>query len=104
MVIILKSYSDRVSIALSWKYYKDELCKNIPLANVIFYNRDIFGFKFKNFPLKDIPFKWNKLIKKEYEISNQWYILGLALLREKYILPDEILKLIFNFWNSLHEF
>lgn len=98
----IKEYFNRVSVLISWKSY-NELCKNIPLSNLIFYNRQIFGYKYNKFPLKDIPIKWHKLITNEYNISNEWYNLHLILNKKTYF-PKEILNIIFRFWNDLYQF
>jgi len=99
----IKDLYNRVSMTISWKSYKDELCKNIPLANLIFFNRKIFGYNYNNFPLKDLPKKWTNLIKTEYNLSNEWRCL-LIIIYKKTNLPKDVIKIIFKFWNSLYKY
>lgn len=93
-------YDNRVATIVTWN---DDLSKSISLSNLIFYNRDFFGYELDEFPIYGYPKKWISLFEKEYKIANEWYYLILSLNKIKYI-PNDIKKNIFYYWNSLHLF
>lgn len=60
-----------LSISISW-HNKDKIPsgKLVSLSNLIFYNRDKFGYSKKYSLLKDVSSFWDHSIKKSYEIAN----------------------------------
>jgi len=83
------------------------LMKAIPLANLIFYNRDIFGYKSKVMKDKILSkskfinnqqwlSKWLKLINKHYNFANTW--LEFYKTATRYKIPREITLEIMKYW------
>jgi hypothetical protein len=96
----------RICMCLNWYNhydYNNNFKKYVPLANVIFYNKDIFGNDFKHLNFTDIlcNSKWINLFKKEYQISNNYMAIYKIICLK---VPEDIAKIIFNFNNYLHEF
>jgi len=100
-----KNNKSRISICMNWMNevnLNDIYKKYVPLANLIFYNKDLFGNSYSEMNLIKIDnYKWKNLFKKEYEISN-YYSSILKILNFKF--GDDIGNIIFNFNNFLHQY
>ena len=75
------------------------------MSNIIFYNRNMFGYEYETFPIKDIPLKLRPLLHKHYNDCKEWYTLECVFNRVHYkrsaYLPFDIQKNIFKYWNNL---
>ena len=85
---------------VSWD---EKYTKNVPFANLIFYNRSFFGYKISEFPIRELSHKWNLLLQYEFLRANEWYYFLLCINKKIYI-PLDIKRYIFHFWNTLHDF
>lgn len=95
----------RISVTITWNQSEfSKLVKIIPLSNLIFYNRKVFGYKMLDFPIKNLSKKWLDLLKKEYDYSNKFFLFLLILNRNKKFISQDLLKIIFDFSNDLHVF
>ena len=82
--------------------------KGVPFSNLIFHNREIFGYDVKYFYKKNnsIPFsnKFLKYFKNEYNISNTYsyskntfQLINDKYQNNEYYLPDEVKKIIYSY-------
>ena len=107
--ITIDKPSTHVYVQVSWLVNNIEFTKIINLSNLIFYNRNIFGYAIQDFTIQDLSTVHNlfpKGIIREYNHSNEWHILSCIFYRmriNKHI-PDLIQKNIFTFWNDLFIF
>ncbi|MAJ44343.1 MAG: hypothetical protein CMF96_06315 [Candidatus Marinimicrobia bacterium] len=90
--------NNSIGIMVSWEKKKLVYSKCIPLYNVIYFNRNLFGYSIKNFPIKNLNNKWIKLIKKEYTYLYKWEIFLIILKRYNIYIPKILLKKMFYFW------
>ena len=75
--------------------------KSIPLQNVIFYNRDIFGYSKKEGVLSPCNEYWDKQIKKSYDIAHIPFWFFICVNRLKINRFDNLIKtLIIEFWKG----
>lgn len=95
---ILTQYQNMTIISIQWM---GDMCKYVPLRNIIFYNRNIFGYSIEEFPIKEINKKMKHLIEKEYKIVNQFYNL-ILIVNQKSGIDDLIKSNIFRYWNDLY--
>jgi hypothetical protein len=95
--------NSNIYITVCW----DNLQKSVCLSNILFYNRNIFGYDYDDFPIKKIPVQMKSLLRKQYTHCNEWYTLDCIFYRyrQEYTtqpyLPIEIQKIIFTYWNNL---
>ena len=62
----------------------------------------MFGYSINDFKIKDISDTFKEGIIKQYNHSNEWYILTCIFLRiKKNNIPIPIQKIIFSYWNDL---
>lgn len=118
-----KDKYDTLSTCVGWNYNtndvasysKNALVKYIPLANLIFHNRDFFGYDNTEFQKKilnnseyskDIKWlsKWNNRSENQYTIANSWLIFYKLCYRNN--IPREIILHILRLWGmfSLHKY
>lgn len=90
--------SKSIGITVSWEKDKIMYSKCIPLHNVIYFNRNLFGYSYKNFPIKNLNNKWMNLIKKEYNYLYKWEVFLIILKKYKNNIPKILLKKIFYYW------
>ena len=107
--ITIDKPSTHVYVQISWLVNNIEFTKLINLSNLIFYNRNIFGYAIHDFTIQDLSTVHNlfpKGIIQQYNHSNEWHMLSCLFYRmrtNKHI-PDLIQKNIFTFWNDLFIF
>lgn len=91
-------------VYISWNVNSTHY-KPINMSNIIFYNRDMFGYEYETFPIKDIPLKLQPLLHKHYNDCKEWYTLECVFNRVHHkrpaYLPFGIQKKIFKYWNNL---
>jgi len=51
----------------------NELNKNIPLSNLIFFNRNIYGYSIKEGPFKECKSIWKKELQDSYKVANNFF-------------------------------
>lgn len=101
----INKFNNRVTATMSWdSSVFNRLVKTIPLANLIYFNRFKFGYKYEDFPIKNLNNNWKMLIKKEYTKANSFEQFLLIMNRIKKNFPEEILKIIFSYSIDLHIF
>ena len=83
---------------VSWEEEKMVYKKCIPLYNVIYFNRHLFGYSIKNFPIKNLNKQWVDFIKKGYDLLYNWEVLLMILNKYNIFIPKELIKNIFYFW------
>lgn len=87
----ITKYKNRVYSGVSW----NGLQKKIPLCNLIFYNRDIYGWSISQGPLVNASRFWTKLLHREYLKANQFGTLSL------HNRVDALVeKIIYLFWRG----
>lgn len=87
-----------IGIMVSWEEEKMVYKKCIPLYNVIYFNRHLFGYSIKNFPIKNLNKQWVDFIKKGYDLLYNWEVLLMILNKYNIFIPKELIKNIFYFW------
>ena len=95
-------------VSINWDTDSDgNLCKAIPLANLIFYNRNIFGYRPETMVntilsrsklIHDVEWlnKWTSRIHEHYIHANGW--LEMYKIATRYKIPREIILDIMNLW------
>ena len=97
-----------IGILLKWNTTGEELFRQVSIINLIYHNRSIFHYNIDDFIFKFnsnldpiTTYNINKMIKKQYDIVNQYYYLQLVLLKYNIHLDNNCLKIIqeyfFNF-------
>lgn len=106
--ILFKLKYNRLAAAIYWVDNK-ELEKAIPFANLIFYNRNIFGYN-TNYILKNVintqnlindkkwKDKWSSYFDIEYTHANGWLEFYKIAIRNK--IPREIILKILDIWGN----
>jgi hypothetical protein len=89
---------NKIGIMVSWEKEKIVYSKCIPLYNVIYFNRNLFGYSIKKFPIKNLNNKWIQFIKKNYNYLYNWEILLMILNKYNILIPKELIRNIFYFW------
>ena len=96
----IKIRDNRVIINICWGGY----FKSIYLANVIYFNPKVFGFKTEHFKFKKTSRKLLNFLKKEYEIANKlrYLLLCNKSKNNKMFFDDNIMNIIFKYWNNFY--
>ena len=99
--------TNQVYVQISWTFDMITWTKLINLSNLIFYNRNIFGYSISDFKIKNLSKKFKDGIIQQYNYSNEWFILNCIFYRMSLMhkhIPDLIQYKIFTFWNDLFIF
>jgi len=96
-ICINNTHTD-IYVTIAWNKY----IKSVPLTNIIFYNRHIFGYEYNEFPIIQIPRKMIPILHKHYRHCKEWYILDCIFHYHKTNIPMDIQTIIFRFWNNVY--
>ena len=100
-----KTSDNRLHVLVFWTtlitnlYGSDTITKTITMANLIHHNRDIFGYELSEGPYRKCAAIWEKDIKTEYAIANEYIELSNTLDNISHL--DGLVKtLIYDYWRS----
>lgn len=105
--LTLDKKTNHVYAQITWTINSISWTKLINLSNLIFYNRDIFGYSIDDFKIKHISNQFKRGIIQQYNHTNEWYMLHCIFNRKSITnihIPDLIQNKIFLFWNNLYIF
>jgi len=102
--LTIDTKTSHVYAQISWKYTNNlDWTKLINLSNLIFYNRNIFGYSIRDLNMSHLSKRFSKGIIRQYNQSNEWYVLCCILYRNRIIqyIPYLIRQNIFKYWNCV---
>ena len=102
LFLAVKNNKKRVNIPISWTLNRDEYSKLLFLSNLIYFNRNIFGYSLLVLDIPDLNPDWINAIKKEYKLANIWSELLLVLLENN--IPYGVIRSICLIWGGFTGF
>ena len=88
----------RITVPISWSYGGEEYNKNIYLSNLLYFNRDLFKYRFENLGITNLNKTWKDLLNSEYVLVNRWCELIVLLIKKN--IPNGIIRNICNMWGG----
>ena len=101
--IFRKDTNNRLVSLINWHNnniltINNELMKTITLANIIYNNRKLFGYRLKDGPLIQCAQFWHTLINREYIIASKFKIFLKCLCHKKIHINYDVQKIIEELW------